>query len=383
MSDKATDKLTEDDYSLSKKTPDATIDAPDLPYGPPRPKKYQPRIGLIACGGITEFHLKAYQHCGYEVVAFCDPDIARAEKRRDQFNPKGMVTTDYNDVLAREDIDVVDIATHPKERVAIIEAALTAKKHVLSQKPFALSLETAEHLVKLADDNGVKLAVNQNGRWAPHFSYIRNAVQAGVIGDVVSAHFRVHWDHTWTVGTPFENIHDLIFYDFAIHWFDACCTFLGDRKQLRVQAARSRAIDQTAKPPMLAQAILEFEGGQASFAFDAHLRHGALDETYVGGTKGSLFSTGPSLGEQKVTLHTADGLAEPKLEGTWFLEGFAGTMGELLLAIEEDREPSNSARSNLKSLALAYAVIASANDGAAKVPGEVRKLPAGSAPGVD
>ena len=55
-------------------------------------------------------------------------------------------------------------------------------------------------------------------------------------------------------------------------------------------------------------------------------------------------------------------------------------MGELLCAIEEDREPRNSARNNLKSLALCFAAIASSVDGEPKVPGEVRVLPPGSVP---
>ena len=55
--------------------------------------------------------------------------------------------------------------------------------------------------------------------------------------------------------------------------------------------------------------------------------------------------------------------------------GFRGTMGELLCSIEEDREPMNGARENLRSLALCFAAIAAANEGCAKTPGEVRRLP--------
>jgi hypothetical protein len=87
------------------------------------------------------------------------------------------------------------------------------------------------------------------------------------------------------------------------------------------------------------------------------------------------------LGNQTVTLYTEKGQAQPKLEGSWFPDGFHGTMGELLRSIEEGREPSNSARDNLRSLALCFAAIASATDGTPKVPGEVRRLPPGSAPG--
>jgi hypothetical protein len=71
------------------------------------------------------------------------------------------------------------------------------------------------------------------------------------------------------------------------------------------------------------------------------------------------------------------------LEGAWFTDGFHGTMGELLCAVEEQREPLNSARENLKSLALCFAAIASASEGKPKIPGKVRRLPKGSAPGTE
>ena len=75
-----------------------------------------------------------------------------------------------------------------------------------------------------------------------------------------------------------------------------------------------------------------------------------------------------------MTLTTAEGVARPKLEGAWFNDGFAGTMGELLVAIEEKREPLNGARGNLDSLALCFAAIQSAHTGQAVKPGAVRKV---------
>ena len=102
--------------------------------------------------------------------------------------PTPIATDDFESLLSRDDIEVFDITPHPAERVPLVEAALKAGKHVLSQKPFVVDLDTGERLVELADRNGVKLAVNQNGRWAPHFAYMREAVRAGLIGDVVSCH---------------------------------------------------------------------------------------------------------------------------------------------------------------------------------------------------
>ena len=66
---------------------------------------------------------------------------------------------------------------------------------------------------------------------------------------------------------------------------------------------------------MLAEALVAFDGGQASLVFDAHTRFGALDTTYVAGTKGSLSSTGPSLQAQAVTLFIEADAARSQLEG--------------------------------------------------------------------
>ena len=207
-------------------------------------------------------------------------------------------------------------------------------------------------------------------------------MRAGLLGELLSVHCGVHWDHTWTVGTPFENIFDLIFYDYAIHWFDFISSILPEsRPPLWVSATRSRAMGQTARPPMLAQAAIQFEGGQASLVFDACLPHGSLGWTYVGGTQGSVHCTGPDIDRQTLKLSTSDGSVTPNLEGCWFPSGFHGTMAELLSAIEDGREPENSARGNLRGLALCFAAIASANDGGApKAPYSVRGLPPGSAP---
>lgn len=360
------------DYALEAKTA-KTVAAPRVPYQPPKPKRYKPKIGLIGCGGISQAHLDAYKKAGFKVVALCDQNLDKAIQRRDKFFPDATVTTDFKALIGHDQIEVLDITPHPKDRLPLLKAALQARKHVLSQKPFVLDLKVGEQLCDLADKNGVKLAVNHNGRWAPHFAYMREAVHAGVIGDVISVHLGVHWNHTWIGGTPFENIEDLILYDFGIHWFDFVSSIIGSKAQM-VRASRAYATSQQLKPPMLAQALVEFEGGQASLVFDAHIGHGSWDHSFVGGTRGTLRSTGPDLGQQSLTLHTAKGMAVPQLEGTWFNDGFRGTMGELLLAIEEQREPRNGARENLNSLALCFAAIAASRDGKPRKPGSVRRI---------
>lgn len=350
--------------------------AANLPYRPVDPEEYRTAIGLIGCGDITKHHLEAYVAAGYTVSALCDLDKRRADAQRAEFYPDADVYTDHHDVLAREDIAVVDIATHPAERVSLIEDAIAARKHILSQKPFVLDLEVGRRLSALATEAGVKLAVNQNLRWAPHVAYLRSAVAAGILGDLTSVQMVVNFDHSWVVDTPFDRILDLVLYDYAIHWFDALQCFVGPARADRVTASTGYAAGQIPTPPMLANAIIDFPGMQATLSFNGSTRIGPESRMSLIGTKGAAFSYGPTNREQQVEIVTADGTATPTLHGSWFPDGFHGTMAELLLAIEEDRAPSNSAADNLAGLELAFAAIGSAHDGIPKQPGEVTRLPA-------
>ena len=349
--------------------------APLLPFEPRDPDSYRPTIGFIGCGAITVEHLTAYRAAGYDVGAFCDIDQKAAQKRQKEFFPKAKLYGDYHKMLKRDDIEVVDIATHPEVRPKMIEAALLAGKHVLSQKPFVLDLNEGRRLVELADKQGVRLAVNQNGRWAPHFSYLRQAIAAGLIGDPLAVHMAVHWDHSWVAGTEFEKVKHLILFDFAIHWFDMLTCVMGEAEPRRVFASTSRSPSQTIMPHLLAQAQIEYDSAQASLIFDGGVEHGAYDTTYVAGTRGTFRSHGPDHDEQTATLSVGDNSDSPQLTGRWFPDGFHGTMGELLCAIEEDREPLHSARNNLKSLALCFAAVASAETGQPVRPGSVDSMP--------
>lgn len=366
--------MAEDNYALQADARLAAIPVPELEVAPPVPKTFQPRIGLIACGGITETHVKAYQTRGWPVVAFADLNREAAETRRDACNPDGDVYTDYQELLARDDVNVVDIALHPDHRGAAIEAALQAGKHVLSQKPYALDLEEGARLADLAEAKGLKLAVNQNGRWAPYVRWLALAIRKGFIGEVQSVCMEMNWDHTWIQGTAFEQVEHVMLYDFAIHWMDMLRLFMGKRKALSANAFESRAPDQQVRPPMMASAQFRFEHALATLLFDGHSRQGAREQIRVVGTRGVLQAEGELCKAHQVSLITEEGICRPELVGEWFAEGFQGTMGELLCAIEEDRVPENNARENLKSLELAFAAIRSAETGGPVVPGTVRTL---------
>jgi predicted dehydrogenase len=358
-------------YDLAARTVGRSFPAPKLPYEPPKPRRYRPRIGLIGCGGITASHLRAYREAGWQVVALCDRVTNAAEARRAEFYPGARTFTDYRELLELSEIDVVDVALHPAPRIAAIEESLKAGKHVLSQKPFALELRVAKRLGALARRRGLKLAVNQNGRWAPYFSYMNQAIRAGLIGEVQTVSMHLNWDHTWIKGTPFEKVRQVVLYDFGIHWFDMVGQFFGGRRARSVFAANTKAFHQTIQPPMVASATVTFMGGIASLTFDAHSRFGARESILVTGSEGTLRANGDVCAAHDVELITKRGTAHPTLKGKWFDDGFRGAMGELLCAIEQDRQPANSAASVLPSLEICFAAVKSALGGQVETPGKV------------
>ena len=97
--------------------------------------------------------------------------------------------------------------------------------------------------------------------------------------------------------------------------------------------------------------------------FDGAVTHGARDTGFVAGTAGSVMAEGPDLLRQQVTLATPADIARPVLEGQWFNDGFRGTMGALLCAIEDGHEPANGARENLRAPALTFAAVESRRTG--------------------
>jgi len=157
-----------------------------------------------------------------------------------------------------------------------------------------------------------------------------------------------------------------MFYDFGIHWFDAARSFFGDVEATMVQASLAKFPEQAIKPPLLAGAMVTFPQGMATLAFNGGSRFGAREVCTVIGTEGTLHAVGDICSAPCVDLFTAHGHARAELQGSWFPDGFRGAMGELMCAIEEGREPENAAADNLKSLALMFAAMESAE---ARVPG--------------
>lgn len=350
--------------------------ANSLEYRPQDPTSFRPAIGIIGAGGISGMHLRAYKAAGYNVVAICDVVIDRARSRRDEFFPQAEVYTSAEELLARPDIEVVDIATHVDVRPGLVAMALKAKKHVLSQKPFVSDLGAGQDLIDLAVEEHRYLAVNQNGRWSPHFGFLLAAVNSGLIGEVTSADFGVYWAHDleFKDHPVFSVMDDLILYDFGIHWFDMIARILANDTPTRVSASVRTRPGQVIPVPTTATAVLEFENAQATLLFRGASHFNETGSYRIEGTKGTITHTGHSLGGDMVTVHTEDGTEEVALEGDWAHQGMHGTMGELLRAIESDNLPSNTAAHSLTGLALCFAAVRSARLNEPVDPREIRTL---------
>ena len=343
---------------------------PKLNYGPHLPRRLDTRLALVGCGGIARWHLEAARSLGAPVVALCDPRADAAAALRDEFFPNAEVVADFRELLERRDIEAFDLATHPEVRVKQIEAALRARKHVLSQKPFVTDLKVGLRLTGLAAVENRVLAVNQNGRWAPHFAWLRTALEKGLLGDLHTLDLRVEWDHTWTQGTAFEKIHHLVLGDFGIHWFDMAVTAFGARWARSVFAKAVGAPEQMIRPPALASAIIDFGDGLATLAFSAHARHGPQESFCAVGSKGTLRGRGPVCGIRTLEYHGPRGKSEIPLEGQWFPDGFRGSLAEFLHAVEFRKQPSHCAADNMFSLMVCFAAMRSASTGRPVRPGD-------------
>lgn len=349
-------------------------------YLPVDPAAYRPAIGLIGCGWVSGAHLTAYRRAGYNVVALCDAVVERAEARRDEYFPDAAVYSTYADLLERSDIEVVDIATHVPDRPPVVEDALRAGKHVLSQKPFVADLDVGDRLCDLADECSRLLAVNQNGRWAPHFSYLLGARKAGLLGRVTAADFQVYWPHDSIVRDmpAFATMPDLILYDFGTHWFDVIATLMADEgPPMRLFASVGRQPEQLIPVPTQAQVLIDYDSAQVSLTYRGSSPFAELGRYRVQGTSGVLQHAGQSLGGPEITIDSIDGTRGVKVEGDWWGNGMHGTMAELLCAIEEGRQPSNRARASMPGLALCFAAIESSRTGRPVDPATVRRRPTG------
>ncbi len=141
-------------------------------------------IAIIGCGGITlQNHLPGIALCpDTKLTALCDSDPAVLERARQQTGV-GVISTDYREILRREDVHAVVIATPNFTHAPIAQAAAAAGKHVLCEKPLALNAADARAMAAAADRAGVRHMTAFTYRFVPAMRYLRRLVAQGDLGE--------------------------------------------------------------------------------------------------------------------------------------------------------------------------------------------------------
>lgn len=162
----------------------------------------QLRVAIVGCGRISDLHELGYRNFDKaKIVAVCDRSQVVAESKAIKWNvPK--VFTDYNELLQSDEIDMIELLVPHHLHAPMVIAACKAKKHVSVQKPMALSLDEADEMIAVAQENGVSLRVFENFIFYPPILKVKEMIHSGAIGD--PRMIRVHYnsgtlDSSWKV----------------------------------------------------------------------------------------------------------------------------------------------------------------------------------------
>lgn len=145
------------------------------------------RIGIIGTGIIGKAHLDQYAEIeGAEVVALCDINEQEARRVADKYGVTH-VYTDYKDLLAREDIDAVDVCLHNNFHAPLTIAALQAGKHVYCEKPIAGSYYDGKAMVDAAKEYGKKLHIQLSTLYKKETKAAKALIDGGQLGKLFHA----------------------------------------------------------------------------------------------------------------------------------------------------------------------------------------------------
>lgn len=147
------------------------------------------RIGIVGFGRIGACHVRwIEQASGINVAAVFDPTPAR----RDLARSSGLRIVDSVDALMRdESIDAILISTPTSMHFEDVSKALAARKHVMVEKPVALTHPEAEQLAALSLSAGRVLSVFQNRRWDMDYLTVKSAIASGILGRVFNVESRL------------------------------------------------------------------------------------------------------------------------------------------------------------------------------------------------
>lgn len=359
------------------------------------------RVALVGCGVISHDHAKAFADARgnrdrARLVAFCDTDKERAQAAYNTYaaaleKPTIVSTTDashgaqaaysdavvantnvdatttqtYAEILARDDVDAVDLCLPHLLHADLTVQAAEAGKHILCEKPLALSVEDIDRMEAAARSHGVVLMHGENTRTVPHVSKMAELAQGGAIGKIVGlqgtfAHWqRAQMNQGWR-GDPREaGGGELI--DGGIHMVDIMRHVGGD--VTAVQAMTGAYREDTGAGEDLAVINLRYAGGHYGQMLSCHATQGrgASPLLTVFGMDG-VISLEAFRGPTVLLFKPGQEPQEWKLAFTW-PESFVYEVTHFLDVVQHGATLLSTPRDARENLRLVYAAYESARTG--------------------
>jgi predicted dehydrogenase len=330
------------------------------------------RGGLIGCGFFSINHLHGWRGvAGASIVALCDRDAARLATVGDQFGVAPRYA-DAEEMLAKEKLDFVDIATTVSSHRALVEMAAGRGVAVICQKPFAPSMLDASAMVATCRNASVPLMVHENFRWQSAIRALAAVIEKGEIGAPFWG--RVSFRSAYDVysGQPYLATGErFIIEDLGIHILDIARYLFGD---VASATARTRRVNPAIRGEDVATILLDHENGVTSVVDCSYATRLAIEpfpETLieVDGSEGSVrLNQGYELvTTTKSGVHRMD--VSPSLlawaSRPWhnIQESVQAIQQHWVECLRNGREPATSGRDNIKTLALVEAAYTSAMTG--------------------
>ena len=323
------------------------------------------RWGLIGASNIArEWVIGAIRETGGEVVSVMSSNAARA---KEYAAAKGIAMgTDSLDTLLNSGIDAVYISTTNELHRDQTLAAAKAGKHVLCEKPLALSLGDAHRMLEACRSAGVVMATNHHLRNAGSHRAMRDAIATGRIGTplfarVFHAVFLPPFLQGWRIDKPEAG--GGVILDITVHDADTLRFVLGD-DPVEVTALTQQGGMASAGLEDAVMGVMRFKSGALAQIHDAFTSKFAGTGFEVHGTEGSLF--GRDVMTQKpvgtVTLRTAAGDEQLPIDGTNL---YVRALTNFHAAIAGKGQPSATGEDGIWSLATGLAVRDAAKSGRA------------------
>lgn len=149
------------------------------------------RVGLIGTGAIANMHARAYGNIGFEISACFNKTEARGKDFAQRWNTR--LVGSVEELCQYPGLDYVDVCSFPDSHLEPVRLCAAVKRPIMLQKPMATNLAEARQMLELARGSGIKLGVMSQHRFDDSTLFLRRAMAAGRMGNILQADAYVKW----------------------------------------------------------------------------------------------------------------------------------------------------------------------------------------------